>query len=83
MSLIKKMTEKHKLIAYVLYTEYGYKMVAIANLMGVAQSTISLAVKEISYKASSQDLSSQIQMIKLELQNLGYTEPQILPPKYF
>lgn len=82
MAFLKKMTEKHKLIAYILYTEYGYKMIAIANLMGVAQSTISLAVKEIAYKVSLQDLSHQIKELKLELNELGYEEPQILPKRF-
>lgn len=44
------MKDRHKAMAYILSREFGYSMVKIANLMGVAQSTISSAIKDFEYE---------------------------------
>lgn len=75
-----KMTDKHKLMAYLLNKDMGYSMAKIGNLMGVAQSTISNAIKEVDYRKHIQNLENELNQTKNELKRLGYIEPIILPP---
>lgn len=74
-----KMTDKHKLMAYLLNKDMGYSMVKIGQLMGVAQSTISNAVKEVEFRRAISNLEAELNQAKMELQSLGYVEPTILP----
>lgn len=76
----RKMTDKHKLMAYLLNKEMGYSMTAIAQLMQVAQSTISISVREVEFRRTISNLENQLSKTKDELIQLGYKEPVILPP---
>ena len=69
---MSKMTDRHKVMAYVLNKEFGYRQSAIAQLMQVAQSTIANAVKEVSF----QDLEKELQEARYQLEQQG-----ILPEK--
>ncbi len=59
-----KMTERHKAMAYVLNREFGYPMTAIATLMGVAQSTISSAIKDFEYQRLIRNLEQELNNLK-------------------
>lgn len=74
-----KMTDKHKLMAYLLNKEMGYTMTDIAKLMKVAQSTISNAIKETELRRKISNLEYELQEAKKELLNLGYEAPMVLP----
>lgn len=76
----QKMTDKHKLMAYLLNKEMGYSMTAIAQLMKVAQSTISLSIKEVEFRKTISNLETELYEAKQALLKLGYAEPIILPP---
>lgn len=56
-----KMTDKHKILVYVLYKEFGYKQTAIANLMGISQSTVANAYKEVCFRITIQNLEYELQ----------------------
>lgn len=77
-----KMTEKHKVMAYILNKEMGYTMSSIAELMKVSQSTISIAIKEVKYRLQIQNLERELIEARRSLQTLGYKEEQIIPPNY-
>lgn len=75
-----KMTQKHKLMAWVLNKEFHYTMTDIANLMKVSQSTISMAIKEVEYWKTIQDLSTELAEARalISQYNLPYNnEPQL------
>lgn len=70
-----KMTDKHKLMAWILNKEFKYTMVGIAQLMHVSQSTISLAVKEVEYWRTIKNLNDELSEARQIIANYG-----ILPP---
>lgn len=73
---MSKMTDRHKVMAYVLNKEFGYRQSAIAQLMQVAQSTIANAVKEVSFRLTTQNLEKELQEARYQLEQQG-----ILPEK--
>lgn len=73
-----KMTERHKAMAYVLNREFGYPMTAIATLMGVAQSTISSAIKDFEYQRLIRNLEQELNNARIELNKLGYNPPNVI-----
>lgn len=75
-----KMTDKHKLMAYILNKELGYSMVSIAQLMQVSQSTISNAIKEVEFRRQISNLEKELDEAKSTLRELGYVQQNILPP---
>lgn len=68
-----KMTKKHKMIAYLLNKDedFGYSQEKIATLMGVSQSTISNAVKEIEYLRRISNLEKALSQARMELIQQG------------
>ena len=76
---ILKMTEKHKLMAYVLHTEFNYTKTSIAQLMGVAQSTISAAIKDVEYQKVIFGLQNELSGVSKEIALLGYQQPVTIP----
>ncbi len=71
-----KMSDRHKMMAYVLYREFGYRQGAIGQLMGVSQSTIANAVKEVSFRLTIQNLERELQEARRELERQGiFPEP--------
>ena len=73
-----KMTERHKAMAYVLNKEFGYPMANIAKLMGVAQSTISSAIKDFEYQRLIKNLEQELINARKELKSLGYNLPDVI-----
>lgn len=73
-----KLTNRHKLMAYVLSTEFGYTMTAIGNLMKVSQSTISQAIKEVRYEITIRDLRQELLETKQLLLEQGFEDPNII-----
>lgn len=73
-----KMTERHKAMAYVLNKEFGYPMTAIGTLMGVAQSTISSAIKDFEYQRLIKNLEQELDNARMELKALGYNPPDVI-----
>lgn len=73
-----KMTERHKAMAYILNKEFGYPMTAIASLMGVAQSTISSAIKDFEYQRLIKNLEQELNNAREELKSLGYNPPDVI-----
>ena len=66
----QKMTDKHKLAAFVLNTDddFKYSMTDIATLMKVSQSTISNSIKEVRYKQTISNLQKELEATKAEIQ---------------
>ena len=71
-----KMSDRHKLMAYVLHKEFGYRQSAIAQLMKVSQSTIANAVKEVSFRVTIESLQKELQETRALLEQQG-----LLPEK--
>lgn len=71
-----KMTEKHKLMAYVLHREFEYVMTNIGTLMGVSQSTISSAIKEVEYWNTIRDLSQKLEEARSLIKLQGIPSPR-------
>jgi len=79
----KIMTDKHKLAAYVLHEELGYKQKAIATLMEVEQPTISNGVKDARSMVKIKRLEKDLQEARDYVKSLGYDSQksvEILPP---
>lgn len=74
-----KMTNKHKMMAYVLNKEMGYTQSAIATLMKVSQSTVANMCKEISFRITICNLENELQEARNLIQQHGLTtkEPQL------
>ncbi len=66
-----KMTDKHKMLAYVLNKEMGYTQSAIATLMKVSQSTVANMCKEISFRVTISNLEHELQEARMTLQAQG------------
>lgn len=71
-----KLSEMEKRMAYVLNKDmnYGYSMTKIGNMMGVSQSTISNAIKEVDYLRKINNLEAELNEAKRQLQ-LQYNAP--------
>lgn len=81
----KKMSENHKLMAYVLSTDADINQTknitqtAIANLFGVSQSTVAQAIKEAKLRVRIHELEQQLSPVKEELLQLDGIETLELP----
>lgn len=71
-----KMSDKHKMMAYVLNKEMGYTQNAIATLMKVSQSTVANMCKEISFRVTINNLERDLQEARMLIQESG-----LLPEK--
>jgi predicted transcriptional regulator len=83
----KKMSDKKKLMAYVLNKddEFNCSMTNISNLLGVSQSTISTSVKEIGLKKRIMNLENELGETKKLLinnKNLQIENKLISPVKF-
>lgn len=74
-----KMTDKHKLMAYVLNKEMGYTQSAIATLMQVSQSTVANMCKEASFRVSINNLEKELKEARkiIKRQGLAAKQPQL------
>ena len=69
----KKMTDKHKLMAYVLSTDKdlnSQKRITqkkIADIFGVSQSTVAASIKEAGYRVHIMDLEKRLDEAKMKL----------------
>lgn len=77
-----KMSEKHKLAAYLLNDELGYSQKNIAGLMKVSQGCVSMAVKDARHLLKEKKLESELRKVRQELSEQGYKkqEPELLLP---
>lgn len=71
----RKMSREHAIMAYVLNDHFRYSQAAIAQLMKVSQSTISNAIREVSYWRTIQNLQQELQEAHQQLIALGIQEP--------
>ena len=74
-----KMSDKHKMMAYVLNKEMGYTQAAIATLMKVSQSTVANMCKEVSFRITINNLENELQeaRVLIQQQGLAVEEPQL------
>lgn len=81
----KKMSDKHKLMAYVLSTDLDLNrdknitQKEIANLFGVSQSTVSQAIKESIMRQRICELEKKLSSAKREVMQLDGIEVLQLP----
>lgn len=81
----KKMSDTHKLMAYVLSTdadlnrEKNITQEIIADLFGVSQSTVAQAVKEAKLRVRINELERQLSPIKKEVLQLDGIKVLELP----
>lgn len=88
----KKMSDKHKLMAYVLSTDADLNrdknitQKEIANLFGVSQSTVSQAIKESIIRQRICELEKKLSDVKGEVMQLDGIEvlqlPENVDPEY-
>lgn len=73
----KKMTDKHKMMAYVLNKDedFNFPMKKIGDMMGVSQSTVSNSVKEVEFRNEIHNLKIELDEAKTQLIDNGI-EPQ-------
>ncbi|MDE6672317.1 MAG: hypothetical protein K2K16_08975 [Ruminococcus sp.] len=80
-----KMTDKHKLMAYVLSTDEDLNknkkitQKEIADVFGVGQSTISSGIKDAKNRIKIQSLENELSQLKKELLQLQEVEILQLP----
>ena len=74
-----KMSDKHKMMAYVLNKEMGYTQAAIAKLMQVSQSTVANMCKEISFRITINNLENELHEARVLIQQQGLiaNEPRL------
>lgn len=81
----KKMTDKHKLMAYVLSTdadlnrEKNITQEEIAGIFGVGQSTVAQGIKEARMRLRINELEQELSQIKGEVLELDGIEVLELP----
>lgn len=68
---MKKMSDKHKVVAYVLNKEMGYTQSKISDLMNVSQSTIANACKEMIFRKEISNLERELQEARATIQEAG------------
>lgn len=88
----QKMSEKHKLIAYVLKTDVDFNsnknitQSKIADLLGVSQSTIAQSIKEVKLRLRFHELEKELSQMKKEVRQLEGIDslqlPENINPKY-
>ena len=68
----RQLSPKHSAIAYLLNREMGYTQSAIAQLMGISQSTISNMIKDFDYQCKIQNLEKELNEARniIQAQNL-------------
>lgn len=68
----KKMSDKHKFMAYLLNkdNDFGYTQKKIGELMGVEQPTICLAIKDAGHMIKNQNLQNALDAAKEEIADL-------------
>ena len=78
----KKMSDQHQLAAYLLNKELNYSQKSIANLMDVAQGTVSNAVREAEHKIKEYNLEQELKEMRRQLEEKGYASCNslTLPP---
>ena len=76
----KVMTNKHKLMSYLLTEEFGRTQQKVAELFDVSQSTISSAVKEAKLLAKIESMKKELTEARKTLIDKGYkpSEPKLL-----
>ena len=81
----KKMTDKHKLMAYVLSTdadlnrEKNITLGEIAGLFGVSQSSVAQGIKEAKLRLRINELEQELSQIKGEVMQLEGIDTLALP----
>lgn len=81
----KKMTDKHKLMAYVLTNDAelnAHKNITqseIAGIFGVSQSTIALSNKETALRLRNNQLQNELNQAKHDIQELQAIQELPLP----
>lgn len=78
-----KMSEKHKLAAYLLNEELGYSQKKIGTLMEVSQGCVSMAVKDARHMVQNNKLKRELAEVRQELAAKGYGKQKSrlsLPP---
>lgn len=78
-----KMSEKHKLAAYLLNEELGYSQKKIGKLMDVSQGCVSMAVKDARHLVKEKQLQRELAEVRRELVAQGYRKQDaelLLPP---
>lgn len=81
----KKMTDKHKLMAYVLTNDAelnankSITQSEIAHIFGVSQSTIALSNKETALRLRNNQLQNELNQAKHDIQELQAIQELPLP----
>ena len=88
----QKMSEKHKLMAYVLSTDADLHInknvtqSEIANILGVSQSTVAQSIKEVKFRRRIDELEKELSQVKKEVIKLQVVDtlqlPENIDPKY-
>jgi len=76
----KVMTDKHKLMSYLLTEEFDRTQQKVAELFDVSQSTISSAVKEAKLLSQIKSMQNELNQARQALVDKGYkpNEPKLL-----
>ena len=82
-----KMTDKHKMMAYILSTDLDLNsnknitQSEIGKLFGVSQPTIAQAIKEAKFRVQIQNQEKELSMLKKEITQLKGIDALQLPEK--
>ena len=63
-------TDRHKLLVYVLYEEFDRSQQQIADLFEVSQPTVSLALKDARKMVKIRNLEEELEEVRTELRAL-------------
>ena len=74
---------KEKKMAYLLYKDFGYTKVSIATLMKISPQQMGQWIKEVNYELQIHNLNQELNIIKEELIQIGYTPQKALSSSDF
>lgn len=71
---------KEKIMAYLLFTEFGYTKTAIATLMNISPQQMGVWIREAKYEIQLYQMGGELAILRNQLQSLGYQPVQPLNP---
>ncbi|MCI1022877.1 hypothetical protein HWD96_11575 [Pseudomonas putida] len=69
---------KEKIMAYLLFTEFGYTKTAIATLMKISPQQMGVWIREAKYEIQLYQMGGELATLRAQLQSLGYQPVQPL-----
>lgn len=71
---------KEKIMAFLLFTEFGYTKSAIATLMGISPQQMGVWIREAGYEIQIYQMGGELATLRQQLISLGHHPQRPLDP---